>query len=168
MARQRLPLLLIALTRLIPRPQLQQIITPSRHKPPHTPLVRTRSTAHQASRCSARSPGHRIDTNTVCGEDLVVHGIVGKFENGDIAVGRGAGEQTAGFVGGPGDDVDGGRVHGKVEDFGPGGALFAPDEYFAVVAGGGEDGAEFGVGPGDAPDCSFVAVDMVLADLDMG
>lgn len=34
----------------------------------------------------------------------------------------------------------------EVGDFLPLGVLFAPDEHFAVVAGGGEDVAVFGVG----------------------
>ena len=38
-------------------------------------------------------------------------------------------------------------------------ALLAPDEDLAVVAGRGQDVAVFRVGPGDAPDCSFVAVE---------
>jgi hypothetical protein len=40
--------------------------------------------------------------------------------------------------------------------------LLAPDQDAAVVGGRGEDGAVFGVGPGDAPDGAFVAVGMVL------
>lgn len=47
-------------------------------------------------------------------------------------------------------------MEGEVEDALPLGALFAPDEDLAVVARRGEDVAVFGVGPGDAPDCSFV------------
>jgi hypothetical protein len=61
-------------------------------------------------------------------------------------------------VGGPGDDVYGGGVVGVGEDGGPGAVAFAPDYYFAVVAGAGEDIAVFGVGPGDGPDGSFMAV----------
>jgi len=60
-------------------------------------------------------------------------------------------------VGGPGDDVYGGGVQGEIEDFAPGCAGFAPDEDFTVVAGGGEDVAVFGVGPGDGPDGAFVS-----------
>jgi len=37
------------------------------------------------------------------------------------------------------------------------GGRLAPDVDFAVVGGGGEDTAVFWVGPGDGPDCSFVA-----------
>ena len=40
--------------------------------------------------------------------------------------------------------------------------LLAPDEDAAVVGGGGEDGSVFGVCPGDAPDCSFVAVMLLV------
>ena len=43
----------------------------------------------------------------------------------------------------------------------PGGAGFPPDEHFAVVAGGGEDVAIFGVRPGDGPDGAFVAGGLV-------
>jgi hypothetical protein len=49
-------------------------------------------------------------------------------------------------------------VQGEIEDSRPGVALLAPDEDFAVIGGGCEDVAEFGVRPGDGPDCSFVAV----------
>lgn len=38
----------------------------------------------------------------------------------------------------------------------PGGVLLAPEQDSAVVGGGGEDGAVFGVRPGDAPDSAFV------------
>lgn len=68
-----------------------------------------------------------------------------EFEHGDFAVGGGAGEETSAFVWGPGDDVDGGVVVGEIGDFGPEAGLFAPDEDFAVVGGGGEDVAVFGV-----------------------
>lgn len=60
-------------------------------------------------------------------------------------------------MGRPGDYVDGCGVQREIEDFGPGVALLAPDEDFAVVRGGGEDVAVFGVCPGDGPDCSFVS-----------
>jgi hypothetical protein len=36
--------------------------------------------------------------------------------------------------------------------------LLAPDENTAVVGGGCEDGAVFGMGPGDAPYGAFMAV----------
>ena len=90
-------------------------------------------------------------------EDLVVHGVVLELEDGDVAVGAGAGKQTAGFVGRPGDYVDGGGVQGEVEDAGPGVALLAPDEDFAVVGRGGEDVAVLWMRPGDGPDCAFVS-----------
>lgn len=69
-------------------------------------------------------------------------------------------------MGGPGDDVHGCGVEGEIEYFCPGGARtgggFAPDEDFAVVGCGGEDVAVFWMRPGDGPDCSFVAVCIVL------
>ena len=49
-------------------------------------------------------------------------------------------------------------MQGELVDALPGGVLLAVDEDAAVVGGGGEDGAVFGVGPGDAPDSAFVAV----------
>lgn len=50
----------------------------------------------------------------------------------------------------------------EVEDALPLRALFAPDEDFAVVARRGEDVAVLGVGPGDAPDCAFMATGFIL------
>jgi len=43
--------------------------------------------------------------------------------------------------------------------------LFAPDEDFAVVGGGSEYRAEFGMGPGNTPDGAFVAVKGERLDL---
>jgi hypothetical protein len=90
-------------------------------------------------------------------EDLVIHTVVFEFEDADIPIAACASQKTAGFVGRPGDYVYGCGVQGEIEDFGPGGAGFPPDEDFPVVAGGGEDVAVFGVGPGDRPYCSFVS-----------
>ena len=47
---------------------------------------------------------------------------------------------------GPGDDVHGSGVQGEVGHAGPLVGGFAPDEDFAVIRGGGEDGAVFWVG----------------------
>jgi len=73
--------------------------------------------------------------------------VVGEVENGDEAIGRGAGKVAAGFVWRPREQVHRGSVEGEgvVECPGGGGGVEAPDEDFAVVGGGGEDGAEFGV-----------------------
>lgn len=87
-------------------------------------------------------------------EDLVGPAVIAELEDANVAVGRGAGKETAALVRGPGDHVDGGCVEGEIEDLGPGAAagggccvlvLLAPDEDLAIVGGGGEDGAEFGV-----------------------
>ena len=40
--------------------------------------------------------------------------------------------------------------------------MLAPDENFAIVGGGCEDIAVFGVGPRDGPDCTFVSAVEVL------
>lgn len=40
----------------------------------------------------------------------------------------------------------------------PGVVLLAVDEDAAVVGGGGEDGAVFGVRPGEGPDGAFVSI----------
>lgn len=79
-------------------------------------------------------------------KDFLVPAIILEFEDGDGTVGGSAREDAAAFVRGPGDDVYAGGVQGEVEDACPLRALFAPDEDFAVVAGGGEDVAVFGVG----------------------
>jgi hypothetical protein len=34
----------------------------------------------------------------MCVEDLVVHAIILEFENRDVSIGGGAGEETAGFM----------------------------------------------------------------------
>lgn len=70
-------------------------------------------------------------------------GVVFEFEDGDVAVGGGAGEKAAGFVRCPGDEVYGGGVEGDFVDFLPRRGLFAPDYDFAVVRGRGEDVAVF-------------------------
>lgn len=80
------------------------------------------------------------------GEDLVLPAALLEFQDADAAVRGGAGEQAAAFVRRPRHDVDGGGVQSEVGDFLPLRVLLAPDEHFAVVAGGGEDVAVFGVG----------------------
>ena len=47
---------------------------------------------------------------------------------------------------GPGDEVYACAVQREGRDDAPSCGLFAPDQDAAVVGGGGEDGAEFGVG----------------------
>jgi len=57
-------------------------------------------------------------------------------------------------------------VEGEVEDFRPGGACLAPDEDFSVITGAGEDVAVFGMCPGHAPYCSFMAVGVLVWGLE--
>lgn len=75
----------------------------------------------------------------------MVPGTVAELEHADVAVGGGARQQAARFVGGPGHQVDRGRVVGELGDFLPLAGLFSPDQHFAVVAAGGEDVAVFGM-----------------------
>jgi len=133
-------------------PYLDPIIAPPRHKPPHA--RRTRLTTHQTPRHHRRRPTHRIDPGPMRVKHLMRPIALLELQHADLAVGAGAREQAAGFVGGPGDDVDGGGVQGEGGDGLPGwgggggglGGGFAPDFHGAVVGGGGEDGAVFWVG----------------------
>lgn len=93
-------------------------------------------------------------------EDLMIHAVILELQHTHIPVAARAGQETARLVGGPGDDVHAGGVQGEIEDLGPCCAGLAPDEDFAVVGGGGEDVAVFGVRPGDGPDCAFVSVEV--------
>jgi hypothetical protein len=64
----------------------------------------------------------------------------------------------------PGDDVDAGGVVRELVDALPLAVLLAEDQDAAVVAAAGEDGAVFGVRPGDAPDGAVVAVNVLVCD----
>lgn len=90
-------------------------------------------------------------------EDGVLPAVVAKLEDGDVAIGGGAGEEAASLVRGPADNVDRGLVEREIKDALPGAGLLAPDEDLAVVAGRGEDVAVFGVGPGDGPYCAVMS-----------
>lgn len=71
------------------------------------------------------------------GKGGVVDGVVFELEDADVAVGRGAREEAARLVGGPGDNVYR-RLVGEIVDALPLGALLGallfPDEDLAVVA----------------------------------
>lgn len=89
----------------------------------------------------------------------MVEAVVLELEDTDVAVRRGTGEEAAGLVRGPSDDVDRGLVEGEVVDSLPLvvlGALFFPDEDLAIVPCRRQDVAVFGMRPGDAPDGAFV------------
>ena len=79
-------------------------------------------------------------------EDLMAPVPLLELKHAHPAVAAGAGEQAPALVRRPGDDVHGGSVQGEVGHAGPLAGGFAPDEDFAVVGGGGEDGAVFGMG----------------------
>ena len=113
--------------------------------------------AYETAGDAGGGPGDGVDADAVRGEDLVAPAVVGEFEDGDVAVGGGAGEEAAAFVRGPGEQVHRGGVPGEGEDARPAVVGFAPDEDPAVEGGGGQDAAIFRVGPGYAPDGAFVA-----------
>lgn len=85
----------------------------------------------------ARGPGHGVDAQAVGGQDLVRPRAVAELEDGDVAVAAGAREHAARVVGGPGDQVDRGRVQLRDVHARPLVVLLAPDEDLAVVAGRG-------------------------------
>lgn len=133
-------------------PNLDQIVAPTGNKA--ALLAGPRSGANQAARRGGGRPADGVDAHAVGVEDLVCPAVVAELEDANVAVGRGAGQEAAALVRRPGDHVDGGCVEGEIEDLGPGAAagggrcvlvLLAPDEDLAIVGGGGEDGAEFGV-----------------------
>lgn len=98
-------------------------------------------------------------------EDLRFGEVVFEFQHADISIRRGASEKAARLMRRPGDDVYRCGVERVFVDSTPcggiwgvgGGGCFAPNEDAAVVGGGSEDITVFRVGPGDRPDCSFVA-----------
>lgn len=95
-------------------------------------------------------------------EEYMAEGVVLEGKDTDIAVTARGCQVTASFRRRPGDNVDGGGVEGEFVDALPLCILLAPDQDAAVVGGGCEDGAVFGVCPRDAPDCSFVTGSMLV------
>lgn len=69
----------------------------------------------------------------MCVEDLGAPIAFSELKDGDLAVGGGTGEEAAEFVGGPGDEVDGGGVLGEGGYQGPLRVGLAPDEDAGVV-----------------------------------
>lgn len=108
-----------------------------------------------------RRPTHGIHPTSMRGEDGVGEGVVFKAQHADFSITARGGQVAASFGGRPGDEVDGGGVEGEFVDALPRAVLFAPDEDAAVVGGGGEDGAVFGVGPGHTPHGSLMAFESV-------
>lgn len=95
-------------------------------------------------------------------EEYMTESIILECQDTDIAVTTCSGKMAARLRRRPSHDVDRGGVQGKLVDALPLGVLLAPDQDAAVVGGGCEDGAVFGVRPGDAPDGSFVAGTMLV------
>lgn len=87
-------------------------------------------------------------------EDLVRPAVVTELQNANMAVGRCTGKQTATLMRSPRDHVHRCSVQREIKDLCPSATsnrrgrvlvLLAPDEHLAIVRGGGEDRAEFGM-----------------------
>mmetsp|Transcript_16849 Transcript_16849/g.39937 ORF Transcript_16849/g.39937 Transcript_16849/m.39937 type:complete len:298 (-) Transcript_16849:127-1020(-) len=112
--------------------------------------------------CHIRSPAHGVDPQGVVGDVLHGPGIVLVVtEEAHPAVGAGGRAQEAVLVGGEGDAVDAGIVQaaGGVDEGPRARGRLAVDEDGAVEAARGQDDAELGVGPGQLPDGSLVALE---------
>jgi hypothetical protein len=87
-------------------------------------------------------------------EGLVSPGIIPELKDTDVTVGRCASQEASALMRSPRYHVYGSGVKREIEDFGPGAAaggggrvlrLLAPDQDLAIVRGGGQNRAEFGV-----------------------
>ena len=102
----------------VPTPDLDRVVGSACDKSPYASYAAA-GTDETAWR-RARGPRDGVHAAAVRVEDLMRGVVVFEFEDADVAVGGGAGEQAAGFVGRPGDDVYGGSVEGVFVDLGPG------------------------------------------------
>lgn len=109
-AGEGLAFLLVLHGRRVESPDLENIVTSTRDEPPVSASTRARVAANDTPRRSRRRPAHTVDTKTVSMVRDVVDGVVLELEHRDVAVRGRAGEETAGLVGRPGDDVDRGFV----------------------------------------------------------
>lgn len=138
-------------------PNLDQIVTSSRDEASDGGRGLTRCLGGcELSWEDGRRPAHGIHPTSVRGEDGVGKGVVFEAQHADFAVTARGGEMTSRLRGRPGHEVDRSGVEGEFVDALPGAVLFAPDEDATVVGGRGEDGAVFGMGPGDTPDGAFM------------
>lgn len=139
-------------------PNLDQIVTSSRDEASDGGWGLTRCLGGcELSWEDGRRPAHGIHPTSVRGEDGVGKGVVFEAQHADLAITARGGEMTSRLRRRPGDEVDRRGVEGEFVDALPGAVLFAPDEDATVVGGGGEDGAVFGVCPGDTPDGAFMS-----------
>ena len=131
------------------RPQLNQAVGAAGDEPAQGCLgLAGERGAGELARGESGAPGDGVDAHAVGGEDGVLEGVVLEAEDADAAVGAGGGQVAAGLWRRPGDQVDRGGVQGELVDALPLVLrLLAPDQDAAVVGGGGEDGAVFGVSP---------------------
>lgn len=108
--RESLPFLLVLRSRGVEGPDLENVVTTTRHEPPVPAGARTGVAAHNAARGGSRRPADGVDTQTMSMMRDMVDGVVLELQNRHVSVGGRAGEEAAGLVGRPGDDVDGGLV----------------------------------------------------------
>lgn len=88
-------------------PQLDQVVAAAGDEPPQGLCLRGGGLgAGELARSETRAPGNGIDAEAVGGEDGVAEGVVDKGDDGDGAVGRGAGQVAAGLGRRPGNQVD--------------------------------------------------------------
>jgi hypothetical protein len=141
-------------------PDLDVAVTPSRDEPPQWALLLlslARGAGHGPRR-HAGGPAHGIDAQPMRRNQLADPLVALELQHADIAIRACSREHAAALVGSPSDQVHAGAVLPKVVDLGPGvGRRLAPYDDAAVVRGGGEQRAEFGVGPADAPHGLVVA-----------
>jgi hypothetical protein len=116
-ARQGLSVLVARILRLI-FPQLHLAIAAARHKPSRVAGCIS-ACGDDLSRRNSGRPAHAIDTLPARLEFCVRPGVVFELKDGDVAVGGGTGEQAAGLVWCPGDEVYGGGVEGDLVDLLP-------------------------------------------------
>lgn len=97
-ALERLLLLLVRLRRRVKDPNLEQVVTTTRDKPPDARGARAWGTANDAARCRCWGPGHGVDAQAVGREGDVVEAVVTELENTDVAVGGSTGEEASRLV----------------------------------------------------------------------
>lgn len=139
-AGEGLALLLVALGGRVVSPDLEDVVAAAGDEAALADgarllllLGRRRRRGDDAAGGGGRGPRDRVDAEAVRRERHVRHVVVLELEHADVAVGRGARQQAARLVRGPGHRVHRRLVQREVEDPLPLRGLLAPDEHLAVV-----------------------------------
>ena len=114
-----------------PDPEL--VVASSRHEFPLDRPLAARIPPDQASRGDGGGPAYSVDALAVRRKDFRAPVSFAELEDGDLAVGRGTGQQAAQLMRRPGNEVDGCGVECEGGDAGPLRGGFAPDEDPGVV-----------------------------------